>query len=284
MRAKTERHAFGILPGTPFPTPRFSAPKVSCCGNIEHGKPVPKGCCIPQHAFDSPWVLTKFVGSPFVRDVIQSCDIMVSSFIQEFTPKQRCLMDKRIGEIYEDFVADVAAGRKLSVEEVGEFFTRFSFIVLEATCFGCLVSRHFGHGNGAAASDNLNAIRCARPDRPQGKDTLDVKTITATKTATKTETVPPVLVLVAARSCDVRERFVLLTPGSQGGERSRLDGPTGARQGPGGRVGWAQQRYRHRQVGQLFMSHCIPWPYSTAMCYDCIEGRSSWLVGHAPHE
>lgn len=37
---------------------------------------------------------------------------------QEFSPKQRSLMEKRIGEIYEDFVVDVAAGRKLSVEEV----------------------------------------------------------------------------------------------------------------------------------------------------------------------
>ncbi|CAM9348876.1 unnamed protein product [Laminaria digitata] len=37
---------------------------------------------------------------------------------QELTPKQRILMDKRVGEIYEDFVAQVAEGRNLSTEQV----------------------------------------------------------------------------------------------------------------------------------------------------------------------
>eukprot|EP00904_Undaria_pinnatifida_P002385 jgi/Undpi1/12147/HiC_scaffold_5.g01823.m1 len=38
--------------------------------------------------------------------------------LQELTPKQRATMDKRVGEIYEDFVAQVAAGRNLSTEKV----------------------------------------------------------------------------------------------------------------------------------------------------------------------
>ncbi|CAM9604406.1 unnamed protein product [Hapterophycus canaliculatus] len=37
---------------------------------------------------------------------------------QEFSAKQRSFMDKRVGEIYEDFVGDVAAGRKMPVQEV----------------------------------------------------------------------------------------------------------------------------------------------------------------------
>ncbi|CAM9358686.1 unnamed protein product [Scytosiphon promiscuus] len=41
-----------------------------------------------------------------------------SPYQQEFSAKQRSLMDKRVGEIYEDFVGDVATGRKMSVEEV----------------------------------------------------------------------------------------------------------------------------------------------------------------------
>lgn len=45
---------------------------------------------------------------------------------QEFSAKQRSVMDERVGEIYEDFVGDVAAGRKMSVEEVG-----FSHIKVE---------------------------------------------------------------------------------------------------------------------------------------------------------
>eukprot|EP00903_Cladosiphon_okamuranus_P015752 g14538.t1 len=48
---------------------------------------------------------------------ISQNDLAFSPF-QEFTPKQRSLLEQRVGEIYEDFVVDVAAGRKLSVEEV----------------------------------------------------------------------------------------------------------------------------------------------------------------------
>ncbi|CAM9958685.1 unnamed protein product, partial [Ectocarpus sp. 8 AP-2014] len=38
--------------------------------------------------------------------------------LQEFSPQQRSLMDKRVGEIYEDFVGGVAAGRNMPVDEV----------------------------------------------------------------------------------------------------------------------------------------------------------------------
>ncbi|CAB1112927.1 unnamed protein product [Ectocarpus sp. CCAP 1310/34] len=38
--------------------------------------------------------------------------------LQEFSPQQRSLMDKRVGEIYEDFVGGVATGRNMSVDEV----------------------------------------------------------------------------------------------------------------------------------------------------------------------
>lgn len=54
--------------------------------------------------------------------------VCASSALQAFTPKQRSLIDKRIGEIYEDFVGDVAAGRKLSVEEVRFLPTRMHII------------------------------------------------------------------------------------------------------------------------------------------------------------
>ncbi|CAM9556081.1 unnamed protein product [Ascophyllum nodosum] len=45
-------------------------------------------------------------------------NFLASSPLQELTPKQRSLMDQRVGEIYQDFVSRVADGRKLPVEQI----------------------------------------------------------------------------------------------------------------------------------------------------------------------